>query len=606
MRTLLLLVPALTAIGTYAQNGPGGVSANNVLWLRADNGITAAGAAVTAWNDNSGNGNNATPPAVAARPTFVGGARNGYPVVSFDGTDDELRVPDAGSLDMNTWDIFFVSAENIAKNNNSWLAKGTTTQPNYALWSPLNGALTLPVFDILNILSSPAAPAGTTSTAFSLLEYNNTVIAFFFPSRTVYKAGASIYNDINLLNLPAQNNHPLYIGNVQGAAGWNMDGDLAEVIIYDQPVNSAQRIIINNYLSAKYDLPHTTNNLYTQDDPGNGNYDHDVAGIGRINGSNTQTDSRGTGVVQINGATNLGNGEFLFYGHDGAWLSAVGSTDHHSSIQGRWHRVWRVSEVNTSGAAIDVGNVNITFDLTGQGSVTTGHLRLLVDLNDNGIFIDDTPLAIAATSLGGNLYRFSGVSQLINGRRFTLGTTNIGATPLPIELLSFTAEAEGSTVNLKWTTASEQNNERFTIERSADGSAWERIAVMPGAGTSNMPIDYSTKDDLPLMGLSYYRLKQTDHDGTSTYGDAVAVRMELANEILVHPNPGQDIINVVFTASGAHQVQLMDDLGRMLSVPVTIMDGRAQLDVSTVPPGCYLLVATAEQEVTTKRLVVSR
>jgi hypothetical protein len=568
--------------------------------------VTVAGSAVTVWGDRSGNGNNATAPLASARPTLVASAINGYPMVTFDGADDELRIPDAGSLDMSQWDIFFVSAENVAKNNNAWLAKGTNMQPNYALWSAANGALQLPIYDILNNLSSPSTPAGTTSTAFSLLEYSNTLIAFVFPSRNVYKAGANIYGDINLLNLPMQNNQPLYIGNVQGTAGWNLDGDLAEVIIYDQPVNSTRRIIINNYLSAKYDLPHTTNNIYLQDNLANGNYDHDVAGIGRISATNNQTDSRGTGVVQINNATGLGNNEFLIWGHDNGILGAWGSTDLPPGVQGRWHRVWRVNEVNQAGTAVDVGSVDMTFDLTAQGPVTATDLRLLVDINNNGIFADDTPVPITATSVGGNLYRFAGVSQLVNNRRFTLATINIVQTPLPVELLYFNAEARERIVALTWATASERNNEGFMVERSADGSTWEKVIELPGAGTSHMPINYATEDPLPLAGIAYYRLKQLDNDGGCTYSDAVAVRMDHPHDVVVFPNPGQDIVNVLFTAYGPYKIQLVNDMGKVLSVPMILRDGQAQLDVSSLPPGCYLISAITGQLVTTKRLIVSR
>lgn len=58
--------------------------------------------------------------------------------------NDQLRVPDAGSLDLQQWDIFMVSSESVPKNNNAWFSKGTNTQPNYALWSQASGALQMP------------------------------------------------------------------------------------------------------------------------------------------------------------------------------------------------------------------------------------------------------------------------------------------------------------------------------------------------------------------------------------------------------------------------------------------------------------------------------
>ena len=145
MRKTLLGALMMIRLAALAQFGPGGVGNNtdNILWLSADNGVNTAGASVTGWLDRSGNNNNATPPSITARPTLVPASLNGYPTLSFDGVNDELRIPDANSLDLLQWDIFLVNSVATAKNNNVWFSKSSSTQPNYALWSPLNGALTI-------------------------------------------------------------------------------------------------------------------------------------------------------------------------------------------------------------------------------------------------------------------------------------------------------------------------------------------------------------------------------------------------------------------------------------------------------------------------------
>ena len=381
-----------------AQNGPGGVgtAANNVLWLTANQGVTTSGPLVNAWTDRSGNANNAAfrVGQPGQRPVLVGTSQNGYATIDFDGVDDQLQVPDNATLDLNQWDLFMVGAVDAAKNNNAWFAKGTNTAPNYAMWSPSSGALQLPVYDIFGLLSSPTTIAGLTSTSFGLVEYSNTAILGIFPSRNVYSQGATVYTDASLLQLPQANNQPLRIGNVQGPAGWNLNGDLAELIFYNSPLNQAQRIIVSNYLSAKYALPHTTGNLYVQDDPANGNHDHDVAGIGRTSTSALHTDARGTGIVRIYGATGLANNEFLLWGHQNGTVGTWGSIDLPAGIQGRWFREWRVSEVNQSGAAVDVGAVTMDFDLTGISPITASDIRLLVDMDNDGSFADEIPILL--------------------------------------------------------------------------------------------------------------------------------------------------------------------------------------------------------------------
>jgi hypothetical protein len=610
MRKAIVVLFLPLAQATFAQSGPGGVgsNANNVLWLRADNGVNTTGPSVTGWLDRSGNNNNATPPNVAARPIIVPATLNGYPVLSFDGVNDELRIPDANSLDMVQWDIFLVNSVTTPKNNNVWLSKSSNTQPNYALWSPLSGALTMPIYDIFTLLSSPSTAAGTVGAPYSLLEYNNTVLLGLFPSRTVYKFGNQIYNDINLLQLPAVNANQLYIGNAQGVAGWSLNGGIGELFMYNAPINTAQRIIINNYLAAKYNFALAANDIYTQDNGANGDYDHEMAGIGRISSGSMHTDAQGSAVVRINNPTGLANNEFMLWGHDNGILGAWGSTDFPPGLQGRWFRVWRVSEVSPTGVAVDVGNVDMTFDLTNQGPVTASDLRLLVDINNNGIFADDAPVPIMATAVGGNLYRFAGVSQLVNTRRFTLGTINSAQTPLPIELLYFNAKAERDhTVTLGWATASEHDNSHFTIERSADASVWEALMDVPAVGNSTNTTIYAETDRTPLPDLSYYRLRQVDQDGTTTFSNVVPVRIEEEHDIVVFPDPAQDVVNVLFDASlGKAGVHVINELGQTVPVPMVMKEGSARIDVTLLPEGNYVVMVITDHRVSTVRLIVAR
>lgn len=116
----------------------------------------------------------------------------------------------------------------------------------------------------------------------------------------------------------------------------------------------------------------------------------------------------------------------------------------------------------------------------------------------------------------------------------TVGPDDQTNAPLPIELLYFDALAIGAQVALNWATATEQNNDFFTVERSADGLIWEEVLVMNGAGTSIHKIDYSAVDSRPLSGLSYYRLKQTDYDGQFSYSTISSVFMNSENKSLLY------------------------------------------------------------------------
>ena len=114
---------------------------------------------------------------------------------------------------------------------------------------------------------------------------------------------------------------------------------------------------------------------------------------------------------------------------------------------------------------------------------------------------------------------------------------------LPIELLAFNAKRNDRYVELTWRTATEINNNYFTVERSLDGKSFTSIGNMSGAGNSSNPRDYKLIDSSPIQNeTSYYRLKQTDFDGEYSYSDIVSVRSNSDVEIIGYYNSmGQKI-----------------------------------------------------------------
>lgn len=156
----------------------------------------------------------------------------------------------------------------------------------------------------------------------------------------------------------------------------------------------------------------------------------------------------------------------------------------------------------------------------------------------------------------------------------TLGSTNL-LNALPIELLSFKAEALANTVKLTWETASELNNDYFTVLRSKDGENFEEITTILGAGNSNEVLAYSFIDERPFNGLSYYKLMQTDFDGLSSESDIVLVKM-LNNsqelKLISYPNPFRDQ-DIAVSISGLNDEE-------KVSIAVFDMFGKQQLLIS--------------------------
>ncbi len=169
--------------------------------------------------------------------------------------------------------------------------------------------------------------------------------------------------------------------------------------------------------------------------------------------------------------------------------------------------------------------------------------------------------------------------------------------PLPIELLSFNAQPVGKEVALDWVTASEINNDYFTILRSADGFRFEPILRVEGAGNSATAIRYADADKQPLRGLSYYKLRQTDFDGSTSESQVVAVRFVAAkgSSLVAWPNPAADELNLAgFDGAGA-EVRLMDTAGRVVLLErITSDTERIVLPLHGLARGSYTVQVLSE------------
>ena len=282
--------------------------------------------------------------------------------------------------------------------------------------------------------------------------------------------------------------------------GNSFHGSLGEVIFFNTNINNAKRILLENYLAWKYGLLLDANDVYTQDNTVNGDYDHDIAGICRIASNNLHNDAQGTGILRINNPSGLGDDEFLMWGHDNGLMQASERSDVPTGVPGRLGRVWRVSEVNSQNTPVDVGSIDMLWDLSNLGTITATDLRLLIDTDNDGVFSDETPIT-GASSMGNGIYKFAGITDIQNNVRFTLATMNLQQTALPINLIDFQANInEDLTINILWQTASETNNDFFTIERSDDASNWEKIKNIDGAGNHSGILDYQYKDKHPIWG----------------------------------------------------------------------------------------------------------
>lgn len=175
----------------------------------------------------------------------------------------------------------------------------------------------------------------------------------------------------------------------------------------------------------------------------------------------------------------------------------------------------------------------------------------------------------------------------------TLGSTSLD-NPLPVELIRFSAEPFEDHVQVNWTTASELNNDYFMVQRSANGIEFENLGKIEGAGSKSSATTYQFIDENPLPDVSYYRLRQTDFDGKTTFSNVVSVNFS-ASEFSLYPNPVTYGIDVTLSRKGDYV--LTNNLG----VIVMRISNANKFEVSSLAPGVYT-VRSSDGSV--KRLVI--
>jgi hypothetical protein len=201
---------------------------------------------------------------------------------------------------------------------------------------------------------------------------------------------------------------------------------------------------------------------------------------------------------------------------------------------------WILNRAGTASA-----NVTLYWESTRNGITSTTAANLFVARYDGTKWVNQSNTARTGGATGGTVTS----NTVLNFSPFTFGSNaGLPTNPLPIELKEFTATQNNDVVDLRWTTASELNNDFFTIERAVDIEKFQSIFTIPGNGTTPEENRYFAVDESPLPGRSYYRLKQTDYDGKFSYSDVKMIDFLSTGipALRVYPNPVslQDFLHV--------------------------------------------------------------
>lgn len=288
------------------------------------------------------------------------------------------------------------------------------------------------------------------------------------------------------------------------------------------------------------------------------------------------------GQVIVDGSVHIYNSEYLHVGDDTGGITYADmiiktNLEYHGgkanvNSNGRLAVYGNVSG-NANGGTVfrvkDGGQVYIDGDMTFVGGGDN-----IINENDSapyGLYVNG---AVANSGGGANTTANKGDQQdmIDTNSPFAEWVASLPNSPLvgtlPIELLAFSAKPISNSVALFWTTAMEDNFDFFTVERAGADLQFKAIGTLKGQGFSNSQIDYQFSDKAPLKGVSYYRLKATDLDGSVEYHKTISTWFEGSASVEVYPNP---VENYQFTVTGpATHLKVMNLMGNVvLAQPLT-------------------------------------
>ena len=452
---------------------------------------------------------------------------------------------------------------------------------------------------------SSTITAGTSTNATTTGQWNQVVATFSGNTLSVYVNGTLLSQTIG--GGSPVNTAVRYVGTLTPSATTFFNGDVDEVALWTRAL-SRDEIRLRRHLVLSGGETGLTS--YLQFNEASGNVQDLLSGAsGPLTGAGVSrvasTAPVAVGVSSLQSVS--GSGNVTFSGTDvainftGSNTYAVGVARLNGRPQGTqpsglvryYNEAYWILNKYDAGA---FSNAAVTYTLhpatlsAFDAANASATLRLLKrDSKSDGAF--DAPIAATAAdqAVGTVTFNVTSFSQTVVG---TLGTS-----PLPVELVGFTAQRQDAAGLLRWATASEQNSAYFAVESSLNGRDFRELGQLKAQGTSTQAHHYQFVD-APLTrygaNMVYYRLRQVDQDGTVVYSPVRTLALGNLAGLSLLPNPTTAGATLTGTAPGV-QVTVYDALGRQVATATADIAGSAALGLPVgLPAGVYLVHAGSQ------------
>jgi len=381
-----------------------------------------------------------------------------------------------------------------------------------------------------------------------------------------------------------------------GTGNLKIDGEL--INDWSSNFQSSGEITIKKKLINKGSFITTGNITIKKDVINHGNIEFNNITIikGDINNS-WSTTFISNNSLNVNG-TIINKGDFnvsgntIIYGevNNKATFNNYGNTE----IVGDFHNSNAAIEVNNHSGA----NLYISYSLENHNNI----------INNGRLLVDDYVRGNGDISGNGYLCHSDGETDPTIYYKGNISCNLCSSDPLPIELIKFDVTSIDDTqVSIKWTTATETNNDYFDVLRSEDAINFVSIKRIKGAGNSNSVLNYTFIDKNVENKTYYYAIKQTDFDSKNTMSDIVSVNINNNIEPNIYPNPVQTggKINIDFSNNEFHKIDIYDISGKLIQSH-TGHNMHEAINTDNLKQGIYIITIQNNNNISTEKLIINK